>query len=100
MADNGSNVGKIVQVIGPVIDVEFDADHMPGIYNAVTVKESVQDIDIDVVAEVQQHLGRNQVRAVAMSHHRRTQARHEDRSTPERRSRCRSAARPWAAFST
>jgi F-type H+-transporting ATPase subunit beta len=67
MADNGSNVGKIVQVIGPVIDVEFDADHMPGIYNAVTVKESVQDIDIDVVAEVQQHLGRNQVRAVAMS---------------------------------
>ena len=57
------NVGKIVQVIGPVIDVEFEPEQLPELYNAVTVKlDSGQ-----LVAEVEQHIGRNQVRAVAMS---------------------------------
>jgi F-type H+/Na+-transporting ATPase subunit beta len=57
------NVGKIVQVIGPVIDVEFEPEQLPELYNAVTVTlESGQ-----LVAEVEQHIGRNQVRAVAMS---------------------------------
>src|SRR5436309_15177360 len=56
-------VGKIVQVIGPVIDVEFEPEQLPELYNAVTVKlDSGQ-----LVAEVEQHIGRNQVRAVAMS---------------------------------
>ncbi|PYP54831.1 MAG: F0F1 ATP synthase subunit beta [Gemmatimonadetes bacterium] len=57
------SVGKIVQVIGPVIDVEFEPEQLPELYNAVTVKlDSGQ-----LVAEVEQHIGRNQVRAVAMS---------------------------------
>jgi len=57
------NVGKVVQVIGPVLDVEFEPEQLPELYNAVTVKlESGQ-----LVAEVEQHIGRNQVRAVAMS---------------------------------
>ncbi len=57
------NVGKIVQVIGPVIDVEFEPEQLPELYNAVTVKlDSGQ-----LVAEVEQHIGRNQIRAVAMS---------------------------------
>jgi len=57
------NRGKVVQVIGPVLDVEFEPEHLPELYNAVTVKlESGQ-----LVAEVEQHIGRNQVRAVAMS---------------------------------
>ena len=62
------HAGKIVQVIGPVIDVEFDADKLPELYNALVVKgRSATGDDINVVAEVQQHIGRNQVRAVAMS---------------------------------
>jgi F-type H+-transporting ATPase subunit beta len=61
-------VGKIVQVIGPVLDVEFEVDHLPEIYNALEVKGTTDSGDpIRVVAEVQQHIGRNQVRAVAMS---------------------------------
>jgi F-type H+-transporting ATPase subunit beta len=61
-------VGKIVQVIGPVIDVEFEADHLPELYNALTIGGRTDSGDeIRVVVEVQQHIGRNQVRAVAMS---------------------------------
>src|SRR5258706_4991773 len=60
MADQ--QVGKIVQIIGPVIDVEFDAGRLPAIYNALHVVAE----NIDVIAEVEQHLGENRVRAVAM----------------------------------
>src|SRR5687767_2425233 len=61
-------VGKVVQVIGPVLDVEFEADHLPELYNALEIKGmAAEGFPIDVVAEVQQHIGRNQVRAVAMS---------------------------------
>ncbi len=65
MADN---IGKVVQVIGPVLDVEFESEHLPEIYNALEIHRA-QDGGpaIDLVAEVQQHIGRNQVRAVAMS---------------------------------
>ena len=62
------NIGKIVQVIGPVIDVEFEAEHLPEIYNALEVTGTADDgTPIRVIVEVQQHIGRNQVRAVAMS---------------------------------
>jgi F-type H+-transporting ATPase subunit beta len=52
-----------------VIDVEFDAESLPEIYNALQVTSPAQDggLSVDLVAEVQQHIGRNQVRAVAMS---------------------------------
>ena len=59
------NTGKVVQIIGPVIDVEF-AEGLPAIYNALQVKSSAGGVDIDVIAEVAQHLGENRVRAVAM----------------------------------
>src|SRR3954471_2404737 len=61
-------VGKIVQIIGPVVDVEFDAGHLPEIYNALRVAAPAQGgrEAIDVIAEVEQHLGENRVRAVAM----------------------------------
>jgi F-type H+/Na+-transporting ATPase subunit beta len=64
---NGT-AGKVVQVIGPVIDVEF-SEGLPEIYNALEIKAKGGEgaPDIRVVAEVQQHIGRNQVRAVAMS---------------------------------
>src|SRR5204863_6047091 len=62
------NIGKVVQVIGPVLDVEFEAEHLPELYNALEIRAtSDSGSDIRVVAEVQQHIGRNQVRAVAMS---------------------------------
>ncbi len=61
------NVGRIVQVIGPVIDVEFEPDHLPEIYNALRIREPNATLPIDLVLEVQQHIGQNQVRAVAMS---------------------------------
>ena len=60
------NKGKIVQVIGPVVDVEF-ADQLPAIYNALTINYKVQGQDSKLTLEVQQHLGDNWVRAVAMS---------------------------------
>jgi F-type H+-transporting ATPase subunit beta len=62
------NIGKVTQVIGPVLDVEFEAEHLPEIYNALRIDARAPDgTDIHVVAEVQQHIGRNTVRAVAMS---------------------------------
>ena len=57
-------VGTVVQIIGPVLDVQFEEGHLPEIYHAVTVTRDNGEI---VVAEVQQHLGNNWVRAVAMS---------------------------------
>ncbi|MDF1825484.1 MAG: F0F1 ATP synthase subunit beta [Verrucomicrobiales bacterium] len=63
-----SNVGKIVQVIGPVIDADFsDAEQLPEIYNALQVDYDVSGETVKLTLEVQQHLGDGWVRAVAMS---------------------------------
>ncbi len=59
-----ANVGEIVQIIGPVLDVQFEEGKLPKIYDAVSVK---RDDGTEVIAEVQQHLGNNWIRAVAMS---------------------------------
>ncbi|MGH7476935.1 MAG: F0F1 ATP synthase subunit beta [Longimicrobiales bacterium] len=60
--------GRVVQVIGPVLDVEFDTGELPEIYNALEIRAAGNGGPaIDLVAEVQQHIGRSQVRAVAMS---------------------------------
>src|SRR5215510_9232919 len=61
-----TKVGKVVQVIGPVVDVEFDGGQLPAIYNAVRVTGKAGTEDIDIIVEVQQHLGENRVRTVAM----------------------------------
>jgi F-type H+/Na+-transporting ATPase subunit beta len=66
-APAAQKVGKVVQVIGPVVDVEFEGGHLPQIYNAVHIKsEGKGGTAIDVIVEVQQHLGENRVRTVAM----------------------------------
>jgi F-type H+/Na+-transporting ATPase subunit beta len=66
MADN--KIGKVVQVIGPVLDVAFDTEHLPEIYNALELSGvDPSGEPFKVTAEVQQHIGRGQVRAVAMS---------------------------------
>ena len=61
------NVGHIVQVIGAVIDVEFPPEQLPEINNAVLVRDETGTVPIDLTLEVQQHIGQNQVRCVAMS---------------------------------
>ena len=60
------NKGKIVQVVGPVVDVEF-TENLPGIYHALTVDYKVHDRPIQLTLEVQQHLADNWVRTVSMS---------------------------------
>ncbi len=62
------SIGKVVQVIGPVLDVEFEPERLPELYNALVIDHRGNGTPpIHLVAEVQQHIGRNQVRAVAMS---------------------------------
>jgi F-type H+-transporting ATPase subunit beta len=58
--------GRVVQVIGPVVDNEFAGGILPPIYNAVRVSGQAGDQAIDIVVEVEQHLGENRVRTVAM----------------------------------
>src|SRR6187401_1021864 len=61
-----TKVGKVVQVIGPVVDVEFAGGHLPEIYNACRITGKAGNDDVDIVVEVEQHLGENRVRTVAM----------------------------------
>jgi len=65
-----ANVGRVVQVIGPVVDVEFEQGRVPPIYQALRIQDdgggSGGGVKIDVVAEVEQHLGENRVRCVSM----------------------------------
>src|SRR2546429_7487572 len=67
---NGTNghVGKVVQIIGPVVDVEFGEKYLPPIYQALRITSDGFEVPepIDVIAEVQQHLGERRVRAVSM----------------------------------
>jgi F-type H+-transporting ATPase subunit beta len=61
-------IGKVVQVIGPVLDVEFESENLPEIFNEITIDQLAEGgTQVKLAAEVQQHIGRNQVRAVAMS---------------------------------
>src|SRR6202790_424440 len=68
MAEKHGAVGHVVQIIGPVLDVQFEAGHLPAIYNAVRITSEGFNVPepIDVTAEVQQHLGEGRVRTVAM----------------------------------
>lgn len=59
--------GKIVQVMGPVVDVEFPQGHLPAIYNALKLtNKEINDKEDNLVLEVAQHLGENVVRTIAM----------------------------------
>ncbi len=69
MANEGNGqVGHIAQIIGPVVDVEFSGDYLPPIYQALRIVSEGFDVEtpIDVIVEVQQHLGEGRVRAVSM----------------------------------
>ncbi|MGK5083651.1 F0F1 ATP synthase subunit beta [Bdellovibrionota bacterium FG-1] len=61
------NMGRIKQVIGPIVDVEFESGHLPAIYHAIRVTNSANnDKEWNLVLEVAQHLGENTVRCVSM----------------------------------
>ena len=60
---NGQNTGKVVQVIGPVLDIRFEDGHLPELLNAIEIKMGGRTI----VAEVAQHVGDNVARCIAMN---------------------------------
>src|SRR5690606_9991528 len=66
--DGNAKVGTVVQIIGPVVDVEFSDNYLPPIYQALRITSDGFDVEekVDVIAEVQQHLGEGRVRAVSM----------------------------------
>src|SRR5437016_14631195 len=63
-----ASTGHVVQVIGPVLDIQFEANKLPAIFNAVRITSEGYNIPtpLDIIAEVQQHLGEGRVRAVSM----------------------------------
>jgi F-type H+/Na+-transporting ATPase subunit beta len=65
-ADGGAGTGRVVRVTGPVVDVEFGAEQMPEIYNALHVDVTVEDTTRTLTLEVEQHIGDNVLRAIAM----------------------------------
>src|SRR5262249_51573552 len=63
---NGQKTGRIVQVIGSTFDAEFQEGHLPEIYNALRVETEYKGVQLRLTGEVQQHLGGNRVRCVAL----------------------------------
>ncbi len=61
-----ANKGKVVQIIGPVVDCEFEEGHLPAIYNSVVIEGTNPSGPVHVTTEVQQHLGESRVRCVSM----------------------------------
>ena len=68
MAEKYAGVGRVVQVIGPVMDIQFEAGHLPAIYNACRITSEGYKLSqpLDVTAEVQQHLGEGKARSMVM----------------------------------
>lgn len=67
MPDNVINKGKIVQIIGPVLDIDFSGGSLPAIYNAIKIsRTNIEGKQEELITEVQQHLGESRVRTVAM----------------------------------
>ena len=61
-----AGVGKITQVIGSTFDAEYPENQLPAIYNAVKVTSEQKGVKVNLTGEVQQHLGGNRVRVVAL----------------------------------
>ncbi|MFP5346578.1 MAG: F0F1 ATP synthase subunit beta [Actinomycetes bacterium] len=66
VATTGAGAGRISRVIGPVVDIEFPADAMPDIYNALRIDYELGGTPMRLILEVAQHIGDNMVRAIAM----------------------------------
>ena len=70
MANEAANhqIGRVVQIIGPAVDIQFEEGHLPSIYNAIRIVDNGElgKVPIDVIVEVANHIGESQVRCVAM----------------------------------
>ena len=66
MSTTTTNIGHVTQIIGSTFDVEFAEDSLPDIYNAIKVDREFKGVHVKVTGEVQQHLGGNRVRCVAL----------------------------------
>src|ERR1700747_213699 len=68
MAQDQTRIGHVVEVIRPVVDVVFQEHHLPAIHNAVRITSEGYNVPepLDIVAEVEQHMGEGRVRCVAM----------------------------------
>src|SRR4029450_12858445 len=64
---SGGGTGRVVRIIGPVMDVEFPPDELPTINNALTVERTLDNETTTITCEVAQHVGDAMVRAIAMS---------------------------------
>jgi F-type H+-transporting ATPase subunit beta len=65
--EKGMNTGRLIQVIGPVVDVAFDEGQLPNIMNAIAISNpTINDVEDNLIVEVAQHLGDNVVRCIAM----------------------------------
>ncbi|HET7559746.1 MAG TPA: F0F1 ATP synthase subunit beta, partial [Limnochordia bacterium] len=67
MSDTATATGRVLQVTGPVVDVEFEPQHLPALYNALRIKSHSEGVDLDLTLEVAQHLGNNTARCIAMA---------------------------------
>ena len=67
MNERAERVGRVVQVMGPVVDIEFPPGQLPDIYNAIFIQEESEGGKINLALEAAQHLGNNTVRCVAMA---------------------------------
>jgi F-type H+-transporting ATPase subunit beta len=67
-ATTTQQIGRVVQIIGPAVDIEFAEGHLPALHNAIHIVDDGElgKVKIDVIAEVANHIGENQVRCVAM----------------------------------
>src|SRR5438045_9297117 len=63
---DGQKTGRTVQVIGSTFDAEFEEGHLPEIYNALKIDTDYKGVKLRLTGEVQQHLGGNRVRCVAL----------------------------------
>ena len=64
------NKGRVLQIMGPVVDVKFESGHLPAIYNALKISSKASnesEVDINITLEVALHLGDDTVRTIAMS---------------------------------
>ncbi len=67
MSDNGQRVGRVVQVMGPVVDIEFPPGQLPDLLNAIVINTEAEGMEINLTLEAAQHLGNNTVRCIAMA---------------------------------
>src|SRR5688572_20980064 len=67
-ATNDHQIGRVVQIIGPAVDIEFGEGHLPSLQSAIRIVDNGElgKVPIDVVVEVANHIGENQVRCIAM----------------------------------